>query len=254
VVPEGFTGGSRMVSVGGVATLGVADKIIAKGKLVAASALEAAASDIEYGDGAFKIVGTDRTLTLFDVARAAKDPKHVPTGEEPGLDDQFTRMPDADTFPNGCHVCELEVDPDTGTLEIVNYTVMDDFGAALNPLLLQGQVHGGIGQGVGQALTEGTVYDRETGQLLSGSFMDYAFPRADIVPHVHFDLHNSPCTTNPLGVKGAGEAGAIGAPPAVVNAIVDAIHPHTGVKHVDMPVTAASLWALIEAHRQRKAA
>ncbi|WP_422000515.1 xanthine dehydrogenase family protein molybdopterin-binding subunit [Reyranella sp.] len=253
-VPEGMTGGSRMVSVAGTATIGVADKIIAKGKLVAASVMEAAAADIDYGDGAFRIVGTDRTMSLFEVARAAKNPKHVPAGEQPGLDDEFTRTPAADTFPNGCHICELEIDPDTGTLEIANYSVVDDFGAALNPLLLQGQVHGGVGQGVGQALTEKTVYDPESGQLLSGSFMDYALPRADIVPHVHFDLHNSPCTTNPLGVKGAGEAGAIGAPPAVVNAIVDAIYPHTGVKHVDMPVTASSLWATIAAHRTRKAA
>ena len=131
---------------------------------------------------------------------------------------------------------------------------MDDFGMALNPLLLQGQVHGGIGQGVGQALTEQTVYDKDSGQLLSGSFMDYAFPRADIVPSVTFDLHNSPCKTNPLGVKGAGEAGAIGAPPAVINAIVDAIHARTGVKHIDMPVTPAALWAAISAHRTKKAA
>jgi aerobic carbon-monoxide dehydrogenase large subunit len=254
VVPEGMTGGSRMVSVAGTATIGVADKIIAKGKLVAASAMEAAAADIEYGDGAFKIVGTDRSMSLFDVAKAAKDPKHVPAGEKPGLDDEFTRTPTADTFPNGCHICELEIDPDTGVLEIVNYSVVDDFGAALNPLLLQGQVHGGIGQGVGQALTEKTVYDKDSGQLLSGSFQDYALPRADNVPYVHFDLHNSPCTTNPLGVKGAGEAGAIGAPPAVINAIVDAIHPHTAVKHVDMPATASTLWAVISAHRQKKAA
>jgi carbon-monoxide dehydrogenase large subunit len=254
VVPEGMTGGSRMVSVAGVATMGVADKIIAKGKLVAASVMEASAADIDYADGSFRIVGTDRTMSLFDVAKAAKEPRHVPAGEKPGLDDEFTRLPDSDTFPNGCHVCELEIDPDTGTLEIVNYSVMDDFGAALNPLLLQGQVHGGVGQGVGQALSEKTVYDKESGQLLSGSFMDYALPRADIVPTVHFDMHNSPCTTNPLGVKGAGEAGAIGAPPAVVNAIVSAIHPHTGVKHVDMPVTAASLWAVIAAHRAKKAA
>jgi carbon-monoxide dehydrogenase large subunit len=216
--------------------------------------LEASAADIDYGDGTFKIVGTDRTMSLFDVAKAAKDPKHVPKGEKPGLDDEFTRMPDADTFPNGCHICELEIDPDTGTLEIMNYNVMDDFGTALNPLLLQGQVHGGVGQGVGQALTEKTVYDKESGQLLSGSFMDYALPRADIVPAVKFDMHNSLCTTNPLGVKGAGEAGAIGAPPAVINAIVDAIHRHTGLKHVDMPVTAASLWALIAAHRTKRAA
>jgi aerobic carbon-monoxide dehydrogenase large subunit len=254
VVPEGMTGGSRMVSVTGGATLGVADKIIAKGKLVAASVLEASASDIDYKDGAFKIVGTDRSVSLFDVARAAKDPKHVPPGEKPGLDDEYTRTQTADTFPNGCHICELEVDPDTGTIEILNYSVVDDFGTALNPLLLQGQVHGGVGQGVGQALTERTVYDNDSGQLLSGSFMDYAFPRADVVPHVKFDMHNSRCTTNPLGVKGAGEAGAIGAPPAVVNAIVDAIAPHTGVKHVDMPVTAASLWAVIQANRKKAAA
>ena len=254
VVPDGLTGGSRMVSVAGAATMGVADKIVAKGKLVAASVLEAAAADIDYDDGAFKIVGTDRTMSLFDVARAARDPRHLPAGEKPGLDDEFTRTPAADTFPNGCHVCELEIDPDTGTLEIVNYNVVDDFGTALNPLLLQGQVHGGVGQGVGQALTEKTVYDPGSGQLLSGSFMDYALPRADIVPPVKFDMHNSVCTTNPLGVKGAGEAGAIGAPPAVINAIVDAICSHTGVKHVDMPVTAASLWQVIEANRSKKAA
>ena len=256
VTPEGMTGGSRMVSVAGVATLGLADKIIARGKLVAASVMEAAASDIYYKDGAFRIVGTDRTLSLFDAAKAARDPKHAPKDGKPGagLDDDFMRMPEADTFPNGCHICELEIDPDTGTLEIVNYSVMDDFGMALNPLLLQGQIHGGVGQGIGQALAEQAVYDKASGQLVSGSFMDYALPRADIVPPVKFDMHNSLCTTNPLGVKGAGEAGAIGAPPAVVNAIVDAIYAHTGVKHVDMPVTAASLWAVIEQNRGKKAA
>ena len=256
--PEGMTGGSRSVAVAGAAVLGVADKIIAKGKLVAASAMEAAAGDIDYADGTFRIVGTDRAMSLFEVAKAARDPKHAPPGdkggEQPGLDDEFTRTPDFSTFPNGCHICEIEIDPDTGTQEIVNYNVMDDFGMALNPLLLQGQIHGGIGQGVGQALTEHTVYDKDSGQLLSGSLMDYALPRADVVPAIHFDMHNSPCTTNPLGAKGAGEAGAIGAPPAVINAIVDAIHPHTGLKHVDMPVTAASLWAAIQANRTKKAA
>ena len=244
VVPEGMTGGSRTIAVNGAATMGVAEKIIAKGKSLAANMLEASAADIDYKDGSFKIVGTDRSVSLFDVAKANK-------GQ---LDDSFTRTPEADTFPNGCHICELEIDPDTGTLEILNYTVMDDFGRALNPLLLQGQIHGGVGQGVGQALSEKTVYDAASGQLLSGSFMDYALPRADIVPHVKFDMHNSLCKTNPLGVKGAGEAGAIGAPPSVVNAIVDAIHAHTGVKHVDMPVTAASLWAVIEANRGKQAA
>lgn len=244
VVPDGFTGGSRTIAINGAATVGVADKIIAKGKPLAANMLEASAADIDYRDGSFAIVGTDRKVSLFEIAKANKG----------ALDDEFTRTPEADTFPNGCHVCELEIDPDTGTIEIVNYSVMDDFGMALNPLLLQGQIHGGIGQGVGQALTERTVYDRDSGQLLSGSFMDYAFPRADVVPHVHFDMHNSLCTTNPLGVKGAGEAGAIGAPPSVVNAIVDAIAPHTGIKHIDMPVTAASLWAAIQANRAKKAA
>jgi len=244
VVPEGFTGGSRTIAINGVATIGVADKIIAKAKPLAANLLEASAADIDYKDGAFRIVGTDRSVGLFDVAKANKG----------ALDDDFTRMPEVDTFPNGCHICELEIDPDTGTLEIKNYSVMDDFGMALNPLLLQGQIHGGVGQGVGQALSERAYYDKDSGQLLSGSLMDYAFPRADIVPPVKFDMHNSPCTTNPLGVKGAGEAGATGAPPSVVNAIVDAIYPHTGVKHVDMPVTAASLWQVIEANRGKKAA
>jgi carbon-monoxide dehydrogenase large subunit len=244
VVPEGMTGGSRMVAVNGAATMGVADKIIAKGKPLAANLLEASAADIDYKDGSFRIVGTDRTISLFEVAKANKG----------ALDDAFTRTPEADTFPNGCHICELEIDPDTGTLEILNYSVMDDFGRALNPLLLQGQIHGGVGQGVGQALTEKTVYDKDSGQLMSGSFMDYAIPRADIVPSVKFDMHNSLCKTNPLGVKGAGEAGAIGAPPSVVNAIVNAIFEHTGMKHVDMPVTSADLWAVIEANRKKKAA
>jgi carbon-monoxide dehydrogenase large subunit len=244
IAPDGMTGGSRTIAINGAATVGVSDKIIAKGKPLAANMLEASASDIDYKDGSYRIVGTDRRVTLFDVARANK-------GQ---LDEEFTRTPEADTFPNGCHICELEVDPDTGTVEIANYTVTDDFGRALNPLLLQGQIHGGIGQGVGQALTERAYYDADSGQLLSGSLMDYAFPRADVVPHVTFDLHNSPCKTNPLGVKGAGEAGAIGAPPAVVNAIVDAIHAHTGVKHVDMPVTASSLWQVIQANRGKKAA
>ena len=244
IVPEGFTGGSRMVAVNGAATAGVAEKIIAKGKSLAANLLEASAADIDYQDGSYRIVGTDRRVSLFDVAKANKG----------ALDDEFTRMPEVDTFPNGCHICELEIDPDTGTLEILNYSVMDDFGVALNPLLLQGQIHGGIGQGVGQALSEKAIYDADSGQLVSGSFMDYALPRADIVPHVTFNLHNSPCKTNPLGVKGAGEAGAIGAPPAVVNAIVDAIFTHTGIKHVDMPVTAASLWKVIDVNRGKKAA
>ncbi|MCW5747387.1 MAG: xanthine dehydrogenase family protein molybdopterin-binding subunit [Alphaproteobacteria bacterium] len=249
VVPDGMTGGSRATPVGGVAMVGVSDKIIAKGRLVAATVLEAAPGDIEFKDGSFAIVGTDRRLSLFEAAKAAREPKNLPAGAAPGLDDEFMREGDNATFPNGCHICELEVDPDTGSVDIQRYTVVDDFGAVMNPLLLMGQVHGGIGQGVGQALTERTVYDNESGQLLSGSFMDYALPRADVVPHVHFDLHNSPCTTNPLGVKGAGEAGAIGAPPAVINAIVDALLPQTGIRHIDMPATAHAIWQAIQAAR-----
>jgi carbon-monoxide dehydrogenase large subunit len=221
---------------------------------VAANVLEASASDIEYSDGEFRIVGTDRRLTLFDAARAARDPKNAAVAGPNGLDDEFTRTPEAPTFPNGCHICEIEIDADTGDLDIVRYTVMDDFGKAMNPLLLQGQVHGGIGQGVGQALTEHTIYDKESGQLLSGSFMDYALPRADVVPHIHFDMHNVECKTNPLGLKGAGEAGAIGAPPAVINAIVDALHPHTGLKHIDMPATSQAVWQAIQRSGRRAAA
>jgi len=387
VVPEGFTGGSRMVSVAGTATLGVADKIITKGKMVAASAMEAAPADIDYADGAFKIVGTDRTMSLFEVAKAARDPQHVPQGETAGLDDQFTRMPEVDTFPNGCHICELEVDPDTGTLEILNYSVVDDFGAALNPLLLQGdsdqllagggtggsrsmmnsgaaiveasakvieqgrqiaavaletaaadiefvqgrfvvagtdraigimeladkiraglslppdvprsldvshvsdgvpsafpngchvaeveidpdtgitevvryssvndfgtvinplmvegQVHGGVVQGIGQALLEHTVYDGD-GQLLSGSFMDYALPRAGNAPDFTVVSHPVPAKTNPLGVKGCGEAGCAGGLASVMNAVVDALSEY-GIRHIDMPVTAEKVWRAIQA-------
>ncbi len=250
VTPEGMTGGSRSIPVAGAAVYGVSESIIAKGKPVAASMLEASAQDVEYKDGDFRIVGTDRRVSLFDVARAAKDPKH---GGKP-LDDEFTRVPDAATFPNGCHICEIEIDPDTGTPAIVNYTIVDDFGGVMNPLLLQGQVHGGVGQGVGQALTERTVYDSESGQLLSGSFMDYALPRADIVPHVHFDTHHSRCTTNPLGLKGAGEAGAIGSPPAVINAIVDALKPATGLKHIDMPATPRAIWEALHGGAMKVAA
>ncbi len=252
VTPEGMTGGSRSIPVAGAAVYGVAETIIAKGKPVAASMLEASASDVEYKDGDFRIVGTDRKVSLFDVAKAARGTQHG--GDGKGLDDEFTRVPDAATFPNGCHICEIEIDPDTGTPAIVNYTIVDDFGGVMNPLLLQGQVHGGVGQGVGQALTERTVYDSDSGQLLSGSFMDYALPRADIVPHVHFDTHHSRCTTNPLGLKGAGEAGAIGSPPAVINAIVDALKPVTGLKHIDMPATPRAIWEALHGAAMKVAA
>ena len=231
VVPAGMTGGSRFLAIGGIAAMSAADEVIAQGKDAAAGLLEAAASDIEYGDGEYRIAGTDRAVSLFEVAKVTQ-----------GLEATHTRAPEAFTYPNGCHICELEVDTDTGEARIARYSIVDDFGRAINPLLLEGQVHGGTVQGIGQALLELGLYDAESGQLLTGSFMDYTMPRADDVPTFDCGFHHVPCTTNPLGVKGAGEAGAVGAPPAVINAIVDAMNPLTGLKHIDMPATREKLW------------
>ncbi|MCP1337750.1 xanthine dehydrogenase family protein molybdopterin-binding subunit [Futiania mangrovi] len=241
----GMTGGSRAIPVGGAAVLLGGRQIVEKGKKIAANVMETAPADIEFADGVFRVAGTDKSMTLADVEKAAHDPANLEDGMEPGLNEVHERKPEAPTYPNGCHVCELEVDPATGTVEILRYTVVDDFGATINPMLLAGQVHGGIAQGVGQALTEHTVYDPDTGQLVTGSFMDYGMPRADLVPDVDFSMRNVPCTTNPLGVKGAGEAGAIGAPPATIGAIVDALRPTTGIDHIDMPATPEVIWAAL---------
>jgi aerobic carbon-monoxide dehydrogenase large subunit len=184
------------------------------------------------------------------VAKDAFNPMVLPPGLEQGLDEKAHFMPAASTFPNGCHVCEVEIDPETGAAEIVRFVVVDDFGTVVNPLMLAGQVHGGIAQGVGQALLEAVVYDEGSGQLVTGSFMDYAMPRADDFSPFEFSYNVVPCTTNPMGIKGAGEAGAIGAPPAVVNAVVDALSEF-GIEHVDMPVTPLRLWQTM---RERRAA
>jgi carbon-monoxide dehydrogenase large subunit len=209
--------------------------VIEKGKEIAADKLEAAVADIEFDAGLFRVAGTDRTLTLAAAAEAA------PSGLS--ADDQFKG--EVPTFPNGCHVCEVEIDRDTGQLAILRYTVVDDFGTVVNPLLLRGQVHGGIAQGIGQAAIERCVYDPDSGQLTSGSFMDYALPRAGDLPALDIDIRDDvPCKTNPLGIKGAGEAGAVGAPPAVVNAVVDAL-AELGIHHIDMPVTPEKLWRAI---------
>jgi len=223
VPADGLTGGSRFLALGGVAAVSAADEVIEKGKKEAARRLEAAASDIEYRDGEFRIAGTDRKLSLFDLGK---------------IDANHTRAPADYTYPNGCHLCEVEVDPESGRVAIVRYTVVDDFGRAMNPKLLEGQVQGGTVQGIGQALLEHAVYDRESGQLLSGSFMDYAMPRAADLPALDCGFHHVPCVTNPLGVKGAGEAGAVGAPAAVVNAVMNAL----GVRHLDMPLTPEKIW------------
>jgi aerobic carbon-monoxide dehydrogenase large subunit len=231
VPTEGLTGGSRFLAVGGVAAQSAAAEVIEKGKQLASQKLEVSARDVEYKDGEYRIAGTDRKISLFETAKASG-----------GIEALHTRAPTEYTYPNGCHVCEVEIDPASGETKIVRYSVVDDFGRAMNPLLLEGQVHGGTAQGIGQALLEHAVYDAESAQLLTGSFMDYAMPRADNLPALDCGFHSVPCTTNPLGVKGAGEAGAVGAPAAVINAIVDALNQRKKVRHVDMPATPEKIW------------
>ena len=253
--PAGLTGGSRALAVGGAALYEASRTIIGKGSELAAHMLEVAAHDVTFADGAFAVNGTDLRIDLMAVAKAARDPAKLPPGMAPGLDTTHQRMPPAQTFPNGCHIVEVEIDPNTGVVALDRYTVVDDFGRTINPLLLEGQVHGGIVQGIGQALFEHAVYDPDSGQLLSGSFMDYAMPRAGDLPSFAFSTHNVPSTANPLGVKGAGEAGAVGAPPAVINAIVDALHRRAGVRHIDMPATPRRVWELLNgAHAATKSA
>jgi carbon-monoxide dehydrogenase large subunit len=245
--PAGLTGGSRALAVGGAALYEASQSIIRKGTQLASHLLEVGAQDIVFNDGAFSVPGTDLHVGLMDVALAARDPAKLPAGMEPGLDTTHTQVPSAQTFPNGCHIVEVEIDPNTGATTIDRYTVVDDFGRTINPLMLEGQVHGGIVQGIGQALLEQAVYDNDSGQLLSGSFMDYAMPRAGDIPSFAFSTHNVPTKGNPLGVKGAGEAGAVGAPPAVINAIVDALNRRAGVRHIDMPATPRRVWEALHA-------
>ena len=234
------TGGSRSASMAGSAVKEATDKIIAKGKKIAAHMLEAAESDVVFEGGEFKIAGTDRKVAFGEVVKAAFEPNKIPKGLEPGLYETATFTNDSSNFPNGCHVCEVEVDPDTGQVAIVKYSVVDDVGTVINPLLLDGQVMGAVAQGVGEALMERIVYDDQA-QLLTGSFMDYAMPRADDL--CGFEIENNPVPTpsNPLGVKGAGEGGTVGALPAVVNAVVDALSGF-GVRHLDPPLTPETVW------------
>ena len=247
------TGGSRSIPVGGASLAQAADKLIAKGRRIAAHLFEAAEADIEFADGVFTVSGTDRRLGIEDVARAAFNPAQQAPGVEPGFAETGNYMPPQPTFPNGCHVCEVEIEPQTGHIEIVRYLVVDDFGTVINPLLLRGQVQGGVAQGVGQAMLERTVFDPESGQLLTGSLTDYCIARADDLPAIEFAYNVVPCRTNPLGVKGAGEAGAIGAPPALVNAVVDALG-ELGIEHLDMPLTPERLWQAIQTTERRAAA
>jgi carbon-monoxide dehydrogenase large subunit len=234
ISPKGYTGGSRFLAVGGTAALKASDDVLDQGRDKAAAMLEAAPTDVEYAEGRYRIAGTDRSVSLFEVAAQA------------ALKAEHSHNPKDYTFPNGCHIVELELDPDTGAHRIERYTIVDDFGRTINPLTLAGQVHGGTVQGIGQALLEHTVYDPDSAQLLSGSFMDYTMPRADDVPMFDFELRNVPCKANPLGVKGAGEAGAVGAPPAVISALVDALRSRKpDLKHVDMPATREKIWRVL---------
>ncbi|MCY0094470.1 xanthine dehydrogenase family protein molybdopterin-binding subunit [Hoeflea ulvae] len=229
----GGTGGSRSIPLGGVSVSAASEVLADKMKKLAADELEASPSDIELVDGAARIVGTDRVMSYADLARAASTEE-----DRTGLADV---VQDEATYPNGTHVCELEIDPDTGRVEIVRYTIVDDFGMTVNPVLLLGQIHGGVVQGIGQCLSEGVVYS-EDGQLLTASFMDYAMPRADGMPFFDFETRNVPSTTNAMGIKGAGEAATIGSCPAVMNALVDALDRVRGVRHIEMPATPQRIW------------
>lgn len=236
-------GGSRSSAMGTAALMMAADKVIDKGREIAAHILEAAVDDIEFAEGTFTVAGTDRDIPLTKIVTAAFAPLTLPPGIEPGLAEQAAYRGDLPSYPNGCHVCEVEIDPDTGRVDVLNYIVVDDFGTVLNPLLVKGQVHGGVAQGLGQILLENTVYDSD-GQLLTASFMDYGMPRADDFSDFVIQTNSVPTTTNPLGVKGVGEAGAVGGMPAVMNAVMDAIAP-LGVRDLDMPASPSRIWAAI---------
>ncbi len=238
------TGAARTATIGGTVVYKAVDKVIAKAKRIAAHALEASVDDISLEDGVFSVAGTDRSVTMMQVAQRAFNPAALPPDIEIGLYETATWSPEVGNIPNSCHVCEVEIDPETGVTEIVNYTAIHDVGVELNPLLVEGQVHGGIAQGAGQALMEGVIYDSVDGQVLTGSFMDYAMPRADNFCFFEVDRNPVPTKTNPLGVKGAGECGTVGALPAVMNAINDALAP-LGVRNIAMPCTPDKIWRAI---------
>nr|MCU0775344.1 molybdopterin-dependent oxidoreductase [Ideonella sp.] len=239
-IPFGMgTYGSRSLSVGGTAIVKAVDKIIAKGKKIAAHLLEAADTDIEFENGEFKVAGTDKKVPFGSVALTAYVPHNYPLDKlEPGLNENAFYDPTNFTYPSGSYVCEVEVDPETGRTKVDKFVAVDDFGNIVNPMIVEGQVHGGLCQGLGQAMLEGAVYDTDSGQLKTGSYMDYAMPRADDMPSFVVDHTVTPCTHNPLGVKGCGEAGAIGSPAAFINALTDAL----GVRDIPMPATPERVW------------
>ncbi|MCW8086064.1 xanthine dehydrogenase family protein molybdopterin-binding subunit [Sabulicella glaciei] len=248
-VPFGMgTYGSRSLAVGGSAMDKAMDKIIAKGKRIAAHLMEASVEDVEFERGTFRVAGTDKTKALAEISLAAYVPHNYPIEElEPGLEETAFYDPKNFTYPGGCHIAEVEIEPETGRVQMVNFTAVDDVGRVINPMIVEGQVQGGVAQGIGQALLEACVYD-EAGQLVSASMMDYCLPRAEDLAPVSVATHTTLCTHNPLGVKGCGEVGAIGSPPAVINAVVDALRDY-GVEHVEMPATPQKIWSIL--HRQQ---
>ena len=251
LIAGGGTGGSRSITASGAAIVEAAAKVIERGKAIASHVLEASPADIEFEQGRFVIAGTDRAIGIMELAGKIRGGINLPDGEPQSLDVMHASDGVPSAFPNGCHVAEVEIDPDTGVIEIVKYASVNDFGNLINPLLVRGQVHGGVLQGIGQVLMEQVAYD-EDGQILSGSFMDYAMPRAQHAPDIEFLSHPVPATSNPLGTKGCGEAGCAGALTSVMNAIVDALSVY-GIRHLDMPATPARVWAAIEAARRAPA-
>src|SRR5918997_481515 len=242
------TFGSRSMMAGGAALVRATEKIVEQGKAVAAHLLEAGESDIVFADGRFAVTGTDRGVGIEEVARASYVAGKLPKGADYGLAALAVVTPPEATFPNGCHVCEVEIEEETGRVQVVRYVVVDDVGTVINPLLLKGQIHGGVAQGLGQALLENLVYEPGTGQMVTGSFMDYAMPRADDLPPMDVISNPVPTPNNPLGVKGAGEAGTVGAIPVIMSAVADALRP-LGVVHLDMPASPSRVWSAIRRAR-----
>jgi carbon-monoxide dehydrogenase large subunit len=245
-------GGSGALCIGGSAVMLAVDAVIEKAKRIAAELLEAAVVDVTFDAGRFSIAGTDRAVDLAAVARAAYDPAHIPPGEEGGLVESGEFTPTAVTFPNGTHICEVEIDIDTGVTEVVGYSAVEELGRVLNPLLVAGQIHGGVAQGVGQAMGEQVLWDAESGQMLTATFMDYQMPRAWDFPNFRMATREVPTKVNPLGAKGVGEAGTVGALAAVMNAVNDALAP-LGIRHFDMPATPGRVWQAIQGARKAAA-
>jgi carbon-monoxide dehydrogenase large subunit len=250
VVTHGVgTFGSRSMIVGGTSLKRASEKIIERGRKIAAHILEAGPGDIVFEHGSFKVTGTDRAVRIEDVAKTAYRPNALPIGEEVGLWAQAMVAPDNITYPNGCHICEVEVDPETGKVDVVGYVVVDDVGTVVNPLLVKGQIHGGIAQGLGQALMETIEYDPGNGQMVTASYMDYGMPRAHDFPYLDVHSNPVPTATNPFGVKGVGEAGTVGAVPAVMSAVLDALRP-LGVSQLQMPASPHNVWQAIQAAKR----